>query len=99
MLLEHGADPNCVDSEGYTALHSAVGNADVVKLLVSRVGGLDGLTEDGETALYLASEKGLVASALTLLEHRANPNLANKDGEHWFYSSLNCSPCGMHFAW
>lgn len=52
MLLDGGADVNCVDQKGFTALHCAVlrGNLDIVRLLVER--GVDKNARNflGETA-------------------------------------------------
>ena len=80
VLLENGANPDIPDSEQYTALHNAVGNADVVKLLVMKSKNANAQNQDGETVLYMAVERGLVDSALTLLEYGADPNITNKEG-------------------
>lgn len=79
VLLEKGADPDIADSEQYTALHNAVGNPDVVKLLVMKSRNANARNQDGETVLYMAVERGLVDSALTLLEYGADPNITNKE--------------------
>ena len=62
-------------------MHNAVGNADIVKLLLTKAKAINKQNQDGESALYLSAERGLTDSALTLLEYGANPNLANKEGE------------------
>ena len=80
VLLDHGADPNISDNEGYLPLHNAVGNIDVVKLLVSSTTGVNRQTQQGETPLYIAVDRGITDCALMLLEHGADPNIANKDG-------------------
>ena len=81
VLLKRGADPDIVDHEMYTPLHNAVFNADIVKLLLSKAKTINSQNEDGETALCLATTKGLVDSALTLLEGGADPNIASKEGK------------------
>lgn len=81
LLLEHGADPDIADFEGYYPLHNAVGSHDIMKLLLTKVKNVDCQTCDGETALFLSARKGLVESSLMLLEHNANPNIANKESE------------------
>ena len=81
LLLEHGADPDIPDLEGYYPLHNAVGSHDITKLLLTKVKNVDCQTCDGETALFLSAQKGLVESSLMLLEHTANPNIANKESE------------------
>lgn len=80
VLLEHGADPDLVDVEQYTALHNAVSNPDILKLLLTKTKNVNMQNQDGETALYLAAERGLTGSALTLLEYGADPNIPNKEG-------------------
>ena len=83
ILLDNGADPSIADEEDYIALHNAVGNHAIVKLLVSHLHNIDAQTQNGETSLYLAVERGNNDCALTLLEHRANPNICNKEGKHF----------------
>lgn len=80
VLLKHGADPDLADVEQYTPLHNAVGNHDIVKLLLTKTRNINFQNQDGETPLYLASERGLIESALTLLEYGADPNMPNKEG-------------------
>lgn len=82
VLLEHGADPDVADHEQYTALHNAICNPDIVKLLLTKSKNINKQNQEGETALYIASERGLTDSALTLLEYGADPNLPNKEGTH-----------------
>ena len=83
VLLEHGADPEIADHEKHLPLHNgvAVGSKTIVKLLLTRTRAINARTQSGETALYLAVEKGLTDCALILLEHGADPNLANIEGE------------------
>ena len=80
VLLERGADPDTPDDESYTPLHNAIGNPDIVKLLATKSNNIDARNQEGETALYVACERGLVDSALTLLEYKASPNILNKEG-------------------
>lgn len=81
VLLEHGADPDIPDDEQYTALHNAINNPDILKLLLTKSRNIDKQNQDGESALYLASEQGFTDSTLILLEHGADPNVCNKEGE------------------
>lgn len=81
VLLEHGADPDLPDSQRYTALHNAVASPSTLKLLLTKSSNVDRANEDGETALFMACERGLhLESAVHLLEHGANPNIGNKEG-------------------
>ena len=81
-LLEHGADPNVPDNESYLPLHNSVCHHAILKLLVSsrHPRNINAQTEKGETPLYLSVESGNVESAVTLLEHQADPNITNKEG-------------------
>lgn len=80
VLLERGANPDVADDEGYTPLHNAIGNPDIVKLLATKSTDIDRSNKDGATPLLVACERGLVKSALSLLENKANPNTHNKEG-------------------
>ena len=78
--MDHEADPDIPDHEQYTALHNAVGSPDILKMLLTKSKQVNAQNQDGETALYLATERTLVDSALTLLEYNADPNIPNKEG-------------------
>ena len=93
VLLENGANPDVPDSEQYTALHNAVGNPDIVKLLLVKTKDINARNQNGETVLYMAVEKGLADSALTLLEYGADPNIANDEGNAVKHSRLASSVC------
>lgn len=81
VLLDNGSDPDIPDEEQFTALHNAVGFPAIVKLLLTKAKNTNSQNNDGETPLYLAAERGLAESALTLLEYKANPNIPNKEGK------------------
>lgn len=59
-LLDHGADPNAVPLDGWTALHQAAarGDTEIVKLLVSRGAHADIRNSSGRTALGEARDAG-----------------------------------------
>ena len=96
VLLEHSADPDIPDLEGYYPLHNAVGSHDIMKLLLTKALKVDCQTADGETPLFLSAMKCLMESCLLLLEHNANPNIANNESEldnvlwcnNWLVSSV-----------
>jgi len=80
VLLSYGADPNIADNEQFTAMHNAVANVDVLKLLLSKCTDVNTRNNKGETPLYVAVEKGNVESVNSLLEHDADPNIADNEG-------------------
>ena len=88
VLIDHDANPDLPDHEAYTALHNAVGNPDILKMLSTKSKNLEAQNKDGETPLYLAAERGLVESALMLLEYGADPNTPNKEGACQSYSTV-----------
>ena len=81
VLIDHDANPDIPDLEAYTALHNAVGAPDILKMLLTKSKNINAQNMDGESPLYLASDRGLAESALILLEYGADPNLPNKEGE------------------
>lgn len=83
VLLDNGADPDIPDEEQFTALHNAIGFPAIVKLLLTKAKKINSQNKDGETPLYLAAERGLTESALTLLEYDADPNIPNQEGIIW----------------
>ena len=91
VLLESGADPDIPDEEKFTALHNAIGFPAIVKLLLTKAKNINSQNNDGETPLYLAAERGLTESALTLLEYEADPNIPNKEGNLLVLQHL-CTP-------
>lgn len=81
VLLDHGANTRLLDSDGYSALHNAVGNPSIVKMLLNAdLGNVNAQSKEGDTALSLAMKKGDMESTMCLLEHRADPNIPNKEG-------------------
>ena len=81
ILVDRDADPDIPCHEHFTALHNAVGNPEILKMLSMKSKNIDAYNKAGETPLYLAAERGLVESALILLEYGANPNVPNKEGK------------------
>ena len=81
VLLDNGADPDIPDEEQFTSLHNAIVLPAIVKLLLTKAKNINCQNNNGETPLYLASERGLTESVLTLLEYGADPNIPNKEGE------------------
>lgn len=81
VLLEHGADTRLTDEESYSPLHNAVGNHSIVKMLLNADPGIvDTQNADGNTALFLSLKKGDLESCMVLLDHNADTNIPNKEG-------------------
>ncbi|KAJ1691524.1 hypothetical protein LUZ63_015679 [Rhynchospora breviuscula] len=74
-LLDHGANPDARDKDGFTCLHTAVlqGNAKVLDLLLSRGGPVEAKNIAG-TPLILATCKADCSCMKVLLDHNADPN-------------------------
>ncbi|KAJ3686875.1 hypothetical protein LUZ61_016039 [Rhynchospora tenuis] len=74
-LLDHGANPNARDRDGFTPLHSAVleGNAEILDLLLSRGGPIEARNIAG-TPLILATCNTDCSCMKVLLRHNADPN-------------------------
>jgi ankyrin repeat protein len=90
LLLNHGAGPNVHTEQlgkQYTALHYAAVNMDVhvARILLDHGANVNAKTAKGDTALYLALDKGNVhrgtplAMVSLLMERGAIPNLKNED--------------------
>lgn len=84
VLIDSEANPDIPDNERYTALHNAVGNPDILKMLLTSTKSINARNQSGETPLYMASERGLIDSALLLLEYDADPDISNKEGTTLF---------------
>lgn len=70
MLLEHSADPNIRERNGYTALHAAAqkGDEEMIRILLYGGADLTLTSNDGKTALDLAMEGGHDRATLLLGE-------------------------------
>lgn len=90
-LLSRKADATLVNADGQSALHIAANTpartaksqadqAQVVALLAP-TSDMDGQDREGNTALHLASAKGLDRAVGELLRHGADPAIKNNGGE------------------
>jgi ankyrin repeat protein len=81
LLLEAGADVQRQTSDGFTALHAAVGEVsrtpelqgECVRLLLTRGAAPDGRTASGLTALMNAAWVGCLSAVQALLDAGASP--------------------------
>ncbi len=90
VLLDAGADPRHTTNDGFTALHTAVGETpslpekqrDCVRLLVQAGAPLDAKTESGHTALMVAAWFGCNLSVEALLAEGADPDAIDVNGRN-----------------
>ncbi|GFO24292.1 serine/threonine-protein phosphatase 6 regulatory ankyrin repeat subunit b [Plakobranchus ocellatus] len=82
LLLDFGADPNIVNSEGDTAINVAVGGQklDVVSKLLDAGADLEMPDSDGRTPLLLAAARGQENIIYLLKRHGANMATLDNDG-------------------
>ncbi len=82
LLLEHNADPNLQNKNGYTALHMAYwkGNTEIVELLLEHNVDPNLQNKYRNTALHRASLHCKKKIVELLLEHCADPNLQDING-------------------
>ena len=84
FLLERGAKMDLQDKQGKTALHYAVrrglGSCDILLCLVKNGADINARTNDDCTPLMIASKNGHVSAVTFLVEHRANMDLQDKEG-------------------
>lgn len=92
LLIDKGADVNARNSDGYTALMSAVYHEldlRVAKLLLERGADVNARTNEGLTALHSAASYCNECAAKMLLERGADVNARNNQG----YTALMLSKC------
>lgn len=83
VLLENGADPDQVDSNGSTVLHHAVKarKEAVIPILIEFGASIDAQDSTGSTALHLAAQSGRTQMAAALVELGASLDLTNNEGQ------------------
>lgn len=94
LLLQHGANPNFIDTNGWQAIHWAAmyGNAKCVDLLIKFGADVNALSTEDDThivsPLLNACDHAKHESILLLLENKADPNL-NLDGNSPLHSLIH----------
>ncbi len=82
-LLDHGANPQAVNTNGQTALHLAArGNrTDIVALVLERGVPLSAIDHQGNTALHVAAGAGASATVVALLKAGIAAGRKNQAGQ------------------
>ena len=80
LLLNHGANVNALDDEGWSPLHRASRSLDVLELLLEQQADVNILGNDEQTPLYLASQYGELEVARVLLRYGAAVDARDKNG-------------------
>jgi len=85
LLIEAGADPNCLDVRGETPLHCAAGTSrtetDIVDLLLSAGANPNAKGKAGRTPLHYAAEKGCREVIVALLSAGADVGIKDNEGK------------------
>ncbi|XP_076616232.1 ankyrin repeat and SOCS box protein 3 [Chaetodon auriga] len=97
-LMKRGFSVDCRDNRGWNALHeaAAAGSLQCAQEILSAVGGKKGcnsyvnsLTHEGESACYLAAERGHLAVVRILLKAHANVNQPTNDLSCPLYAAVD----------
>jgi len=83
-LLTEGLDANTLDEDRRNPLMYAAfnGHDEIIKLLIGNGAMINACDTNGRTALMMASSGPYPATVKTLLDHKADPNLTDKE-EHF----------------
>jgi hypothetical protein len=83
LLLSEGADPDSVDSRGYSAilLAARLGHWSILSLLLESGAGVSSRDDRGRTALHYAVESGNPQLVSALLNRGADPDLKDFEGQ------------------
>ena len=96
LLLDHGADVEAADNNGFTALIRAAfeGHEAVTKLLLDHRADVAAATKNGQTAMIQAAFGGHEAVTKLLLDHGADVATAENNGQ----TALMLAAAGGHEA-
>ena len=92
VLLQYGANVAHTDKSGRTALHFAAGSSDnsceILRCLIENGTDIDKGRNDNQIPLMVAAQKGHVSVATFLIEHGANVDLQDENGNTALHHTL-----------
>ena len=96
LLLKHGADLHSRDEKGKTPMHLAsdnviAGSSDVAQLLLERGADVNSQDNDYATPLLIAVHHPDNPTGSFLLDHGADPNVKNDDGDSLMHLLFSCN--------
>ncbi len=88
MLLDRGAEPNCMNLHGWSPLHAAAaaGHEEMISRMIGAGAFVNRRDGHGETALYEAAKANRLEAVRLLLSLGGDPDIGNKKGDtplHW----------------
>ncbi|XP_061169143.1 ankyrin-3-like [Saccostrea echinata] len=87
LLIEYGANINSEDNDGNTALHASAyynSNAECMSVLLNNKADVNVCNQKGTTPMMMALQKLFITKEMiqTLVDHGADVNARDNDGEH-----------------
>ncbi|KAI8498597.1 Unconventional myosin-XVI [Branchiostoma belcheri] len=97
LLIQHGANLEARDKNGWTTLHLACryGHTGIVELLIQHGADMEARTKLGSTALHLASGYGQTGVVELLIQHGADIEARDKYGETALYLACRYGHTGI----
>ncbi len=92
VLLENGADTLKKDAFGATILHQACRTSEdrsLLNLIITTGLDVNTIDYDGDTPLVYAARQGSLQNVIFLLEHGADPDIRNVEGETGLVTAIN----------
>jgi ankyrin repeat protein len=101
-LMDHGADPNATDHDGFTPLHTLMeglggseNTEEVLSFMLSKSANLHKKNLSGKTILHIACEKGETGWAEKILDQGADVNVRDNEGNSPLHLISDQNPQAM----